>query len=135
MRHSQPRRVGSVISGTIDPKPTTYRGVEMRSRLEADFAYHLDQEGVTWRYEPAIFGRRGEGYLPDFELTSPKGPRGWVEVKPTIAEVAEAKRRMEVILKTREDALLIVACAEGCRWFARTRDKPWTTWVARWEHQ
>ena len=47
-------------------RPTVYKGIEMRSRLEADYAAHLDRSGVKWEYEPTCFaGPKGQ-WLPDF---------------------------------------------------------------------
>lgn len=58
--------------------PTTYRGVRMRSKLEARSARALDQLRIPWAYEPRVFGR----YLPDFQLW-PGAPRPWfLEIKP-----------------------------------------------------
>jgi hypothetical protein len=133
-RRSTLQSLGGIIRGYIDPRATVYRGVSMRSRLEADFAWHLDQRGIRWRYEPAIFGPVGEGYLPDFQLLR-NGERHYVEVKPTLAEVEAAGKRMEIIWDTYPDAVLIVACGEGCQWFARERGAPAITWVERWKHQ
>jgi hypothetical protein len=132
-RHARLERVGAVIAGLIDPKATEYRGVTMRSRLEADFARHLDRMGVAWVYEPRIFGPKGRGYLPDFQLVRDGRPC-YIEVKPTLAQVPAAKRRMAVIWRSEPDALLIVACAESCRFFESLRDSGWRTFVERWPH-
>jgi hypothetical protein len=32
-------------------RPTTYKGVEMRSRLEAGFAMWLDERDLSWTYD------------------------------------------------------------------------------------
>lgn len=132
-RRTYPQRLGAVIAGIIDPRLTVYRGVTMRSRLEAAFAAHLDELGLVWRYEPAIFGPAGAGYLPDFEIRRFEG-RHYIEVKPTLREVPRAKRRMAVILETYPDATLVVACAQDCRWFGSTAGGEWITWVDRWAH-
>jgi hypothetical protein len=132
-RRSYPQRLGAVIAGIIDPKLTVYRGVTMRSRLEADFAAHLDERGIAWRYEPAVFGPIGRGYLPDFELRRLDGHH-YVEVKPLLRDVPKAKERMAIILDTYPDAVLVVACAEASRWFASVAGGEWTTWVDRWAH-
>lgn len=58
--------------------PTRYRGVLMRSRLEARSAAALDRLRIPWVYEPRRFAR----YLPDFQLF-PRGARPWfLEIKP-----------------------------------------------------
>lgn len=49
-------------------RPTTYRGVRMRSRLEAATAAAFDRYNVPWEYEPeALQGSTGQ-YLPDFTV-------------------------------------------------------------------
>lgn len=42
--------------------PTVYRGVQMRSRLEARYAALFDILGIRWEYEPVDL----RGYVPDF---------------------------------------------------------------------
>jgi hypothetical protein len=49
-------------------RPTVYKGVKMRSRLEAGFAQWLDGRIINWEYEPCAFGSAGGQYLPDFRL-------------------------------------------------------------------
>jgi hypothetical protein len=49
-------------------RPTLYRGVRMRSRLEATVAEWLDARNVKWEYEPIRYAGRGGSYLPDFRL-------------------------------------------------------------------
>lgn len=44
--------------------PTVYRGIQMRSRLEAKWACCFDQLGWTWEYEPFDL----KGWIPDFIL-------------------------------------------------------------------
>lgn len=131
---TQPTSVRSIFDGIIDSKRTEYRGITMRSRLEADFARHLDELGVEWRYEPVIFGPRGQGYLPDFRVDRPESS-DFIEVKPTLREVPAAKLRMEVIWETYPDAALIVACAEGSRFFAAVAGGEWTSWTDLWRHR
>jgi hypothetical protein len=59
--------------------PTTYAGVEFRSRLEASVAAHFDKIGLRWDYEPEGFELSdGTRYLPDFYLPQ---ARAWLEVK------------------------------------------------------
>lgn len=128
-----PQSLGGIIAGLIDPKRTVYAGVTMRSRLEADFARHLDSQRIVWRYEPTVFGQRGSGYLPDFLLIRSDGPH-YVEVKPRLRDVPAAKRKMAVIWLTQPDAVLIVASAQESRWFACDWGGDWITWVERWSH-
>lgn len=54
-------------AGTIRARPTLYRGIRMRSRLEADYAAHLDANGEKWTYEPECFASAEGQWLPDFE--------------------------------------------------------------------
>ena len=59
--------------------PTTYGGVQFRSRLEASVAAHFDKIGLRWDYEPEGFELSdGTRYLPDFYLPQ---ARAWLEVK------------------------------------------------------
>ena len=49
--------------------PCTYKGVKMRSRLEATWAAVLDNYGIEWVYEPEGYELSdGTLYLPDFYL-------------------------------------------------------------------
>jgi len=52
-------------------RPTIYKGIRMRSRLEAAFAQYLDDRDLSWEYEPVAFAGHGMQYLPDFKV------RGW----------------------------------------------------------
>ena len=131
--HSQLTSIRSIFSGIIDAKDTDYHGITMRSRLEADFARLLDERQVVWTYEPAIYGPRGSGYLPDFQVERADGYH-FYEVKPTLAEVPLAKKRMEVIWDVHPTAVLIVVCAERSQWFACEKGEEWSTWVDRWKH-
>lgn len=63
--------------------PTTYRGVQFRSMLEANWAATLDHYGIEWEYEPEYHVlESGTVYLPDFVLPElntiieAKGPHG-----------------------------------------------------------
>jgi hypothetical protein len=50
------------------PRPTVYKGVRMRSRLEASVAAFLDREDLPWTYEPSAFADERGQYLPDFRV-------------------------------------------------------------------
>jgi hypothetical protein len=69
----------------IKARPTLYKGIQMRSRLEADYAAYLDRTGGDWDYEPECFaGPRGQ-WLPDFRRNFPETGGTYVEyveVKP-----------------------------------------------------
>lgn len=121
----------SLETGGPAARPTVFRGVTFRSRLEARFAWHLEASGERWVYEPRPYGGPGEGYLPDFELLGHRQPT-FIEVKPTIAEVREACRRMRVIWEAHPDALLIVAVEEGRTFVAAMKGMPWESWQERW---
>lgn len=63
---------------------TVYRGIEMRSRAEADTARLLDLLKIEWRYEAtSVLLPTGEHYRPDFSLPSghPMTPPTWIEVR------------------------------------------------------
>jgi len=47
--------------------PTVYKGIEMRSRLEAKWAAFFDAVGLPWEYEPIKL----DGWWPDFRLIVP----------------------------------------------------------------
>lgn len=134
-RLPNPLSVGAILMDSIDPKPAEYRGVRMRSQLEADFAKHLDNNGLRdWTYEPRTFrGVKDPGYIPDFTVTD-AGRTSYFEVKPTLAEVKEAARRMEVIWESDPEAVLVVVCAEQCRFYTALSGRRWASWVERWAH-
>jgi hypothetical protein len=60
--------------------PTTYNGVNFRSRLEARWAAFFDLCGWKWQYEPCEF----KGWIPDFAIRGYK--KLYVEVKPYSTE-------------------------------------------------
>lgn len=130
---SRPQSVRAIFGGIIDPIKTEYRGIHMRSRLEVDFARHLDELEVEWRYEPTMFGPPGQGYLPDFAIRLDDS-MAYIEVKPTLREVPLAQERMTVIWETYPDAVLIVVSAEESRHFSAVAGSPWSSWVERWSH-
>lgn len=66
-------------------RATLYKGTLMRSRLEADYAGHLDRRGLLWEYEPVCFASDDGQWLPDFRGWRPgaKPAKSWlVELKP-----------------------------------------------------
>jgi hypothetical protein len=67
---------------SIKGRPTVYNGIQMRSRLEADYAAYLDGNGRTWKYEPECFANAEGQWLPDFQVIWPKGGETFVELKP-----------------------------------------------------
>lgn len=115
-------------------KRTVVRGIEMRSRLEADFARHLDQLWVKWEYEPRPFFANGRGYLPDFLVELGERPC-FIEIKPTMIQAEAAQKRMETIWETEPTAFLVVVSGEQCRWYGANRGEPWVEWTERWAHK
>jgi hypothetical protein len=71
----------------IKARPTRYKGIQMRSRLEADYAAYLDggdtpQLGCDWEYEPECFAGPEGQWLPDFGIKFGEDLVEYVEVKP-----------------------------------------------------
>ena len=55
-----------------------YKGIQMRSRLEARFAGNLDNLHAEWSYEGEAYASGTKQYLPDFRVDE-----DWfIEVKP-----------------------------------------------------
>ena len=81
---------------SILAKPTPYKGINFRSRLEARWAAMFDILGWTWEYEPECEG----AYIPDFLLHGfGRDARiVYVEVKPRSIYLANRK---EIIAKAR----------------------------------
>jgi len=94
---------------TIKARPTTYKGIRMRSRLEAGYAAHLDAltwlDRSTWEYEPRAFANQDGQYLPDFVVNGNR----FIEVKPdSETNLDGVLRRMHIIRDTHPDAVLFV---------------------------
>lgn len=105
---------------TFKARPTIYKGIQMRSRLEAGYAAWLDQWGFDWEYEPQAFASPQGQYLPDFLLKNvPEANVAgrvsatdvYVEVKPTTGAVdldALAKRMAIITESTGLEAKLLL---------------------------
>lgn len=100
-------------------RPTTYKGIQMRSRLEAGYAMWLDETGIGWEYEPVCFASEQGQYLPDFRIDVPIHPfegecTVYIEVKPTLNAVDWAVQRshLAIIQATDRKAFLAVAVAD-----------------------
>lgn len=93
---------------TWKARPTTYRGIEMRSRLEATYAAGLDEMGHPWEYEPRAFASQAGQYLPDFVVENPVVGTVYIEVKPTIELAMRALPRVQIVLDSEPDANLCV---------------------------
>ena len=98
----------------IPARPTTYRGIQMRSRLEAQYARLMDTDEMPteWIYEPRAFGGLGGQYLPDFEILGMPFPM-YVEVKPTLERAYAVMSQMTVIWESEPKARLVVIVKEG----------------------
>lgn len=123
--------------GNYTARPTVYRGIKMRSRLEADFARFLDSpraEAEGWQYEPQCFAGPNGQYLPDFRLSS----GSYIEVKPATISRPNAElaiRKMEIVWESEPGACLVMI-----RWvyglafpeagaIAFGNDRRWTAFV------
>lgn len=69
------------MNPAVKARPTLYRGIQMRSRLEADFAGSLDASGLSWEYEPECYASGAVQWLPDFRVAH-GGRVMLTEVKP-----------------------------------------------------
>lgn len=81
----------------IKARPTLYKGIRMRSRLEASFAAALDHHGLSWEYEPTCFAGPDGQWLPDFRLTTWEDC--YIEVKPPSLLTGDAQDRISDISK------------------------------------
>ena len=100
---------------TYAPRPTLYKGVTMRSRLEARVAGFLDRERLSWQYEPAVFADERGDYVPDFQVSGLTRAPLYVDVKGpplTAADLEAMFDRMTVIWATDPTAALAVWSAD-----------------------
>lgn len=106
---------------TIHARPTTYNGIQMRSRLEAAFAAILDDTDCTWQYEPRCFASPQGQYLPDFLVND----KSYIEIKPPVADFDAALDRMHIILASEPDVTLrVVSGTQGEPWKTERTCKP-----------
>jgi len=92
---------------------TLYKGIQMRSRLEATCARLLDRLDIEWQYEPRCFADDTGQYLPDFELKEMPNPEYW-EVKPhsvtrDMADLFSVFDKMEIIYSSYPDTQVELA--------------------------
>jgi len=98
-------------------RPTTYKGIKMRSRLEAGFAAWLDEFSVEWNYEPRAYAAEEGQYLPDFELPeisfagNPR--RVFVEIKPRQPDLATLLAQRRIIKASEPQAKLVAVWPDG----------------------
>lgn len=81
--------------------PTTYKGIEFRSKLEASYAKTLDELGIKWTYEHNGYEIEGVKYLPDFWLPEIST---FLEVKGPVVPGAEKARDLAVASNPESDA-------------------------------
>jgi hypothetical protein len=96
----------------LTARPTIYRGIQMRSRLEAHVARWLDTHPsfLPWEYEPTCFAGIAGQYLPDFVLHH-RNFDSYIEVKSHTVregELEDIMRRMPVIWESQPRALLAI---------------------------
>ena len=68
------------------PVPTTWNGVDYKSRLEARWAIVFWLSNVPTTYEAVESHRGKDVYVPDFAVPRPKSPgdySNFIEIKPT----------------------------------------------------
>lgn len=103
----------------LAPRKSVYRGIQMRSRLEAEYAAWMDRTGFSWSYEPTRYvSATGASYLPDFKAIVRDGDRtrpAFVECKPWLDGMDRVNggllisAPMHVIFESEPDAALVVA--------------------------
>lgn len=117
------------MSLPIPARPTTYRGIAMRSRLEATFAAGLDKEGTVWEYEPRCYANQHGQYLPDFLIKEiagkPLDVPVFLEVRPTLDRAYLAMVQMTVVWDSEPGAELIIAVPGECWFYADPADRTW----------
>lgn len=103
------------ISSPLAARPTIYRGIEMRSRLEALWAAHYDREARdptcdlrSWEYEPCCYASLDGQYLPDFRLDYGEYVE-YVDVKGTLKAPRALMAKMEIILASEPLVMLQIA--------------------------
>lgn len=118
----------------IPARPTTYKGIPMRSRLEARVAAYLDLGfNRGWLYEPRAFANETGQYLPDFQLPADdEFPQDlFVEVRPTLDRAYQACKPMEIIWDSIPNAFLVIAIPDLGQALWRLPDTVWT--LTEWE--
>ena len=95
----------------IKAKPTLYKGIQYRSRLEATWACFFELAGLTYEYEPFDL----PGWSPDF-LIKKTGWSDLVEVKPVFEFTKPMKSKIESALQTAnlETSILLLGVSPLC---------------------
>lgn len=113
--HSQPIGTPS--------RPTIYKGIAMRSRLEARWAAGLDELGLLWEYEPCAFASHDGQYLPDFRVGRPGYAPWYLEIRgPRITDPVPVQRRMAIIWASDPTARLLLLDDHDQWWFGADGD-------------
>ncbi len=87
--------------------PTTYNGIEFRSKLEAKYARAFDLLGIVWEYEGHGFQfDDGTFYCPDFYMPEIDT---YFEVKGSMDESSEHK----LLMLAREHEFVVVGDSAG----------------------
>lgn len=125
----------SAVPAYFAPIPTTYQGVQFRSRTEARWAAFFDAIKLPWQYEPEGFERDGMRYLPDFWLPRILN-RGrdqggcFFEVKPAAPTADELTKARMIAYGTGKFVVLaasspITAADEHLHEIVRMPDQDW----------
>ena len=108
-----------------EAQPTTYRGTEFRSQLEAGWAHTLDRLGIAWEYELREFRLpSGARYLPDFWLPA---VRTFIEVKG--AHVRRRNKPEELAAGIGRDAIVLIGWPPITKQAAEFRWDPYLQWL------
>lgn len=94
---------------TIKAKPTTYKGIKFRSKLEAQWAAFFDLVNIKWLYEPEKFNQ----WEPDFLIYGQKPI--YVEVKPFLTEdiITEYKVKCRDIYRSPDAHVILITTPIG----------------------
>lgn len=116
----------------LQARPTLYKGIQMRSRLEALYAAGFDYDGLDWDYEPMAFADETGQYLPDFVLRAKGFLNEYWEVKGLLDrdDLPIVQRRMEIIWTSEPDATLVLVVGsydDSLQWIVA----PGGSWVSQ----
>jgi len=81
----------------IQPKPTQYKGIHYRSRLEARWALFFDYLKIPVEYEPKQFYLENFRYTPDFGI----GNTTFIEIKPSTVPLGTLKKAQNLATQFR----------------------------------
>lgn len=89
--------------------PTTYRGINFRSRAEACWAAFFDHLEWTWSYEPIDLA----GYIPDFLVAGHE--QTLVEVKGGEVAIHPLNNHVDKIERSGWDKEAVIVAAHPCK--------------------